>query len=105
MNKKRLRTIKNNKISKECWNLDYSFVKWLNEHLKVYKKEASKIVDLEYHTFEYRGRKYTQLEIIDRMIFLSDELMFYYYDWGDFYKEYIEQLLDLWKIVFEAMWW
>lgn len=105
MNKKRLRTIEKKKISEECWNLNYSFVKWLNEHLRVYRKEASKIVNLEYHTFEYRGRTYTQLEIIDKMIFLSGQLILDHYDWGDFYEDYVDQLLDLWKIVFHAMWW
>lgn len=105
MNKKRLRTIKRKKISEECWNLNYSFIKWLNEHLRVYKKEASKIVNLEYHTYEYRGRKYTQLEAIDRMIFLSGQMLLDYCDLSDFQEEYKDQLMDLWKLVFDAMWW
>lgn len=105
MKNKKLRTIEKKKVSKECWNLDYSFYKWLNEHLKVFKKEASKIVDLEYRQFEYGGRKWTQMEIIDRLIFLSGQLILDYFDWGDFSYEYDDQLHDLWKLVCRYMWW
>ena len=99
------RTIEKRKISKECWNLDYAFYEWLNEHLKVYKKEASKIVDLEYHKFEYNGREWTQIEIIDHLIFLTGQVILDYFDWGDFSTEYKERIHDLWKIVCESMWW
>ena len=29
------------KMEEECWNVDLSLVKWLNEHLKFFKEEAN----------------------------------------------------------------
>lgn len=96
--------IKKKKISKECWGLDYNFIKWLNQHLKVYLKDASKIVDLNYYKFAYKDKEYTQEEIIKRMIYLSDEAMTLD-KWDNEYFVCVDELLDLWKIVFHTMWW
>ena len=46
---------KKKKISRECWNLNYSFILWLKDRLPIYVKEAGQIVDLEYHIFNYKG--------------------------------------------------
>ena len=48
MRKKKQRSIDKRKLHKECWDLDWAFVKWLQQHLIIFKKDASKIVDLEY---------------------------------------------------------
>ena len=37
---------KKKKLKEECWSLDYSFIVWLNQHLKVYLQDAQKIVNL-----------------------------------------------------------
>lgn len=29
-------------IHRDCWNLDFSFLDWLEKHLKVYKKMQAK---------------------------------------------------------------
>ena len=99
------KTIYKRKISKECWSLDYAFVKWLNEHLKVYKKDASKMIDLEYHTFEYKEEELTQLEIINRLISITDTLMLDYDMWNDDCVQKSKEMLELWAVVFPAMWW
>ena len=99
------KTIQKRKISKECWSLDYAFVKWLNEHLKVYKKDASKMVNLEYHRFDYNGEELTQLEIINRLINLTDTLMLDYDMWNDDCIQKSKEMLELWAVVFPAMWW
>ena len=65
---------KKKKISKECWNLNYSFILWLKERLPVYVEEASKVVNLEYHKFNFRGEEYTQLQLINKMIELVNYL-------------------------------
>ena len=39
-------SIRMRQIHRDCWDLDASFIKWLNEHLVVYLHDASKIVDL-----------------------------------------------------------
>lgn len=61
-------------LEEECWNMDLALVKWLNEHLKFFKEQVNEIVNLEYHTYIYNGKEYTQLEIINRLIELTEEL-------------------------------
>ena len=51
MTKKRKRHIYKKKLSEECWDLDLAFLKWLQERLPVYLKEAGQIVDLTYYKF------------------------------------------------------
>ena len=100
------KTIMKRKISKECWDLDDAFLVWLYEHLKVYLKEASKVVDLNYHKFTYKDEELTQEEIIRRLITLLEEVKTL--DTWLYEKEYCDkcdEILDLWKLVFYAMWW
>lgn len=94
-------------ISKECWNLDYELVKWLNEHLKVYKKEAIKIVNLEYYNFEYKRKKYTQLDILNRLIEITDILLDTDYFDCDVSKinDIKNEMYDLLKEVHWQLWW
>lgn len=88
----------------ETWNLNYEFIKWINSRFKKYKELASKIVDLENHKFTYKRKKYTQLELIDKVIELSDE----YID-SDFLEDKLDQIkneiFDIFKLVFWTMWW
>ena len=65
---------KNLEISRDCWNLNYSFITWLNERLPVYKEEAGKHIDLSYHNFTYKGERCSFAQLIDRMIELVSEL-------------------------------
>lgn len=92
----------------ECYDLDYTFVKWINSRFKTYLKQASRMVDLEYHTFTYKRKKYTQKEIIERIIYLSDELLndnkYYSYDDQEIYTM-SHEILDLFKLVYWHMWW
>ena len=37
---------------RETWALDYTLATWLYSHLKMYKKCASRVVDLSYHKFD-----------------------------------------------------
>lgn len=62
-------------IKEECWNMDYELVKWLNTHLKVYKEDTIGFVDLEYNKYKYKKKEYTQLEIINRLIEITDFLL------------------------------
>lgn len=95
---------KKKKISKDCWNLDQAFFIWLHEHLVVYLKEAGENVDLSYYKFDYKGKKYTQEEIIKMMI--NDLKDIHYLGvWNPKYQDLSNEILDLWKLVFHAMWW
>lgn len=94
-------------ISKECWNLDYELVKWLNEHLKVYREEAIKVVNLEFYKFEYKKKEYTQLEILDRLIDITNTLLETDYFDCDVTKtnKLKNEMYDLLKEIHWQLWW
>ena len=95
----------------ECWNVNYEFLKWINSRFKQYKKDAIKTVDLEYFTYNYKNKDYTQLQIIERIIELTDDLTddekYFSLEYKDFEKmeEDLNELFDLFKLVFHQMWW
>lgn len=88
------------------WCLNMEFIYWLNKWFKEYKKNASKIVDLTYHKFTYKDREMTQIEIIDRIIELTDIIK---KDADGFWNKEVMPLVDevfeLFHLVFYAMWW
>ena len=104
-----IKAIKRKIISEECWNLDYELIKWLNSHLKVYKKEAGEKIDLDFHEFRYKGKKMTQIEVIDRLIEITDEFTrdFDYYNIsGDGrIMEMIDEMYELLRMVHFSLWW
>ena len=94
----------------ETWNLNYEFILWLNSRFKKYREQAIKIVDLEYYKFEYKDNVYTQLQVIDRIIELTDYIInndYYEMMWSD--SEHLEtmknEIFDLFKMSFGTMWW
>ena len=94
----------------ETCTLNYDFILWLNSRFKKYREQAIKMVDLEYYKFEYKDKIYTQLQIIDRIIELTDYIInndYYEMMWSDI--EHLEamknEIFDLFKISFSAMWW
>lgn len=56
----------------ELWDLNISFFKYINSRFTEFKKQASKTIDLTYHKYDYKGKTYTQLELIDEIIRLSN---------------------------------
>ena len=100
---------KKKKVSEECWNLNNELLWWLNEHLKVYLNDANKYVDLEYHTITYKRKTYTQLEVINRLIELTNYLI-----GADCMEKCVnvkdvtkakDEMYDLLKQVHFYMWW
>lgn len=74
-----MRTNKNRlkkKIKRECWNLDDAFYNWLLEHLRVYLKDASIIIDLDYRTLTVYGVSRTQREAIKHVIKQIEKILF-----------------------------
>lgn len=92
-------------IREECWNIDYSFIKWLRPRLEIYKEDASKCIDLEFHKFTYKDIEYSQLELIDRMIELLLFLEDNYYDISEEVVTKTYELLDLFSLTFRSLWW
>ncbi len=89
----------------ETWNLDCEFIKWVNSRFKKYKEKASKIVDLEFHRFEYEGKEYTQLELIDKVIKLSNEYIDTDLLSEDKLNSIKDEIFDIFKLIFWTMWW
>lgn len=76
------RRIKFNKNFKEtgayppdCWELNISALAYLYKNLVQYKKDASTIVDLTHYKFDYQGKEYTQIELIDKMIQIGEYIL------------------------------
>ena len=92
-------------LKEECWNLDLALVEWLNEHLKFFKEEVNGIINLEYHTYIYNGKEYTQLEIINRLIELTEELQDVYSIVPDDKEKMKDEMYDLLKLVHFDLWW
>ncbi len=99
-------------IKKECWNLDYELVKWLNEHLKVYLEDTSKNVDLEFHKFKYKRKTYTQKELIEKLIEITDTLLgdkdndYWDLTWSsNIVVDLVNEMYDILKLIHFTLWW
>lgn len=94
----------------ETWNLDYEFMKWINSRFKKYKEKAIGTVDLKYHKFKYKRKEYTQLQLIDRVIELTDEILTDEY-WNLIYTDaerlgkIEDEVFDIFKLIYGVMWW
>lgn len=104
-----MKIITKKKLKQECWNLDYELIKWLNEHLKIYKEDAGRIVDLEFKQYKYKKIKCTQLDILNRLIDLTDFLLMNCYsgvvERTDTTQKAKDEMYDLLKLVHWDLWW
>lgn len=114
----------------DCWNLQYSALGYLYEHLIQYKKDASEVVDLSFHEFIFKEKKFKQIEMIEEMIEIAEFILMdlthvskksetynrlinnkYYLKYGEFndfdskQREIMEDFWKMWAIIFPAMWW
>ena len=93
---------------RETWNLDTQFAYWLFTRCKMYLQEASKVVDLSYHKFEFEGKTYTQEESINQIIEWTKPYVKKYSLAGDEEIEACENVqkaCKLWSVIVPAMWW
>lgn len=93
---------------RETYDLDYTFYCWLYERLKMYLKEASHVVDLDYHRFFWEGKEYTQRELINEMINRLDLYFKLEGTWdiaSNEEQKYIDKIPEIWALVCKAMWW
>lgn len=89
----------------ETWNLDYEFIKWINSRFKKYKELS--IADMTFNKFKYKKKRYTQLELIDKEIELTDNILKNYWVYEDGFdkKEIVDEIFDIFKLIFWTMWW
>ncbi len=91
---------------RETWDLQTTFYLWLYERLMKYKESASKIINLNFHTFEYRGKKLTQENLIDLLIGLLK--FFFSNSYNEFDPVHNEKILaigEIWALILPSMWW
>lgn len=107
--------------NRETWSLDTVFYMWLYERLKMFVEIGGQVVDLNFHKFNFKGKEYTQLELINMMI----ERLEYFFNedardskineyrkqgMGIFEAdnkayEPIKEIGEIWALVLPAMWW
>lgn len=95
---------------RDTWNLSMTMIELLYERLCLYKKEASKHIQLDFHKFEYKGVEKTQLEMIDILLDkLKVKLVVEDYDLD---KEmvlekyaYTDDIWIIWAMLEPVMWW
>lgn len=107
--------------NRETWSLDTVFYMWLYERLKMFVEIGGQVVDLNFHKFDFKGKEYTQLELINMMI----ERLEYFFNEDardskiDEYRkqgmgifeadnkayEPIKEIGEIWALVLPAMWW
>lgn len=92
-------------VKRECWDLDYSFIKWLNSHLKVYLKDASTVVDLSFYKFTFEGFEYTLEELIKLLIETTDYLIDHFYDTSECIKVDYDRVLSILGLIHQHLWW
>lgn len=86
------------------WNLNHEFIHWINYWFKKYKEEAK--IDLTFHKFTVDGVQMNQEEAIDRIIKLTDYINTDFYDFSDEERiKAVEEVFDIFKEIFWAMWW
>ena len=97
---------------KDCntdWNLNAEFLLWLNHWFKEYKENAGKIVDLEFHKHNIDGEEKTQLDIINRIIELTDDVNKDIFEIDkEIYEKNEKEVDEIFKLfheVFWEMWW
>lgn len=107
--------------SRETWSLDTVFYMWLYERLKMFVEIGGQVVDLNFHKFDFKGKEYTQLELINMMI----ERLEYFFNEDardskiDEYRkqgmgifeadnkayEPVKEIGEIWALILPAMWW
>lgn len=91
--------------SRQTWNLDRIFYEWLYERLMMYKKEASKIIDLTFYKFTIDGREYTQIEAIDKLLSLLEKMLLAKENDDEKRIKRSKKIAKIWAEILPAMWW
>lgn len=89
------------------WNLDYELIVWLNKNLKTYYENANEVVDLKFHKFKYKRKEYTQEQLIEKLIDITDYLKKNYYVLDNPKKiiSKTNEMFNILKLIFFTLWW
>jgi hypothetical protein len=83
---------------REIWSVDLTFLCWLYERLMFYRQHAA--FDFNYHQIEYKGKIYTQGELIDEMIRRLEN----YFQHSAEYDEDVDEVAFMWAGIMPLMW-
>lgn len=92
--------------SYETWCMDFMFICWLYERLKRFLDVNC--IDLNYHKFDFKGKEYTQKELIDMMIRgceLEFDREFKHKSLTADENGIVSNIPWIWATVMPAMWW
>lgn len=87
---------------RDTWSMSLTFECWLYEHLMMYKESAN--INFDFHKFEYKGKTYTQGEMINKMIELLETSLKSSNSSLD-EVDTIREIAQMWAVVLPAMWW
>lgn len=91
-----------NELRNESADFKFIFIEWMNEHLKTFLEEAPAVLEMNVPEYELCDQSFTLRELIELLIFISDELI----NMSDIENEYTKKVnlfLDIWIIVFPEM--
>lgn len=92
--------------STETWDLASSFYAWLYERIRMYMDKAPKVVNIDYHKFNWKDEEYSQREILELIL---SHISFYFSELYDDFDEddvaYVKEINELWALVLPVMWW
>lgn len=88
---------------RETWSLDYTFIYWLYERLKMYNKVNC--INTDFHKFKVNGVEMTQQECIDAMIDKCKKLITNRLISDENAYNLKNEILDIWKECIHSMWW
>lgn len=93
--------------SRECWNLDRTFLEWIYTRVMMYKETAR--INLSYHTIPYKDSEITQEEAINKILSLAKEVLLtpekQYATYNSISYKNLREICEIWKEVFPYMWW
>lgn len=84
---------------REIWSLDYAFFLWLYERAKMFLEIAA--INLDYHKFDFKGKEYTQRELIELVLKRLEE----YFNNNSDYTDTTCEIGEIWAKLLSAMWW
>ena len=89
------------------WNLDYELIVWLNKNIKEYYNNASEAVDLTFHKFIYKRKEYTQEQLIEKLIDITNYLKKEYFNLIEpkVVIRKTKEMFDILKLIFYTLWW